>query len=677
MSPPNPDSSSGDDGTRMGRYSIDRSRRSRVRKPMEEPVATERAERREGPSDEKVEEAQPVRKPGRKASGRKIETNAGDGEKPLKAKGEKRHTEDEDVDIPEAIPAPTGRSHGPRRVRKIHAPAGKNPDEPRSPDPLGTGKGISRMITAALLAVIIIIGSIGAYWNWKEKENDGEYTPDPIIVDVPGPKIGDRSVYRVEGSLHTEANGNGGEEFKINFEFLQGSLTTIEIRDFTQVEDGFGISQRALETRTDHNLKIEGEAIVPTWGRMEITKDSVVDIIDRSFSVDANTTIASRVITDMYIKYKDNILGVTSDLESNDDARLFPNLESISSQEGLESIYRYRSLEKGDSDFMDIGSIRFRWEVDKQQKIAGEQALRIAVTISDDDREEANLDNDRFYLEDIHMNTWVSNAYPMPVKNEISVSGIYNGSDSSRQVNLVYRITLMEKHFNRGDKNIEYESYASSDSNPQEERDDWFREVMPSHGSEQQSSIPDDFTAGDAYDKAYSDSSDFKDFMDQEDSPYLVLALYNESDEENDPRWNLTFAVKDSDEGYHLDVYRHRIENEGVTDLSDVQFGLSADYDQDELEQLPITFAGFEQILKNDSQVNEEIFPDNQLNFDEVTLRLQTNLVYPGIDLTKMFVQFDSSRYAYAVNKGDRFTAAVDAETGQFLFIVSHEGDEL
>jgi len=655
MSPRTSDDSSYNDDAPVGRYSIDRSRVSR----------TSRMRRAAGGAGQGgIEEPRP------RESGVKRERADGGGKNGEEKAGTKRGAigkREERKVRQKKIP---GREAGIEDAESVgETPSGSRPAEHRPSVHL---KDHPKMM--AVLVVVVIILLVSRFPPW---ENDGDPDPDPISVRVPDRMIGDISVYRVDGRLSTASNGNGGEEFSLDFEFMSNSRTTIETSGFKNITDGFGASHMALETRTTHKLSLTGKANTERYKNVEITGNSHMTITDRSYAVDENTTIASRVTTDMFIEVKK--FGGTEEYESRDDAHLFPNLFNLSSQGGLESIYRTRNLSRGDSDNLTIGNLDFRWAVNKQKEIAGEQALRIAISISSEDLEKANEQSDTFFLKNIYMNTWVANRYPMPVQNEIFVSGIYNTSDASQEVELHYIITLLEKQSVRGTESIEYQPFDIPDRNAFEERDHWFLDRMPSHGAEKNSSIRNDFTAEHAYEKAYNESGDFRDFMDGHPSAYLVLALYNET--ENDPRWNLTFAGKGAGKGYHIVVHRHRIEDgEGVMELSDVQFGLSVDYSRGELEvpkPYPITFAGFEQVLRNDSWINGELYSDGNLHFDEVTLRLQTNLVYPGIDLTKMFIQFDFSRYAYAVNKGDRFTAAVDAETGQFLFIISHEGDGL
>jgi len=472
-------------------------------------------------------------------------------------------------------------------------------------------------------------------------------------------------------------HGNATGNLSVELHFLPDSRTTVELPGFREMTDGYGAEHEALEKRTVHKLYVDGSVELDQWGTGEITRNSWMRITDRSYMVDKNTTIACNITTSTYLQYRK--FGATISYDSRDSARLFPALRNITTGMKIENIYRDRALEKGDSGMMDMGGIGLPWVVDRQEEIAGEQALRIVVSLPPDGFD----GNDTFAIDDIHIHTWVASRYPVPVRKDIMVAGTWNTGGAVQHVRLHYRSTLLKNEFVRGDEPVVYDSPRFPERSDVEEREDWFMERMPSHGSEWNSSIPADFTAEIAYERAYMESADFREFMDGRPGAYAALALYNESGEHGDgreSRWNLTFAEKDAGRGYHLDVYRDRIENEGIVELDDVQFGLAVQHAQRELEQRPITFAGFEQILENDSQVRDELFGNGRLDFDEVTLRLQTNpfdsnLSFPGFPVASAFGQLDSSRYVYVVNRGNEFTAAVDAETGQFLFIAKHEGD--
>jgi hypothetical protein len=147
-----------------------------------------------------------------------------------------------------------------------------------------------------------------------------------------------------------------------------------------------------------------------------------------------------------------------------------------------------------------------------------------------------------------------------------------------------------------------------------------------------------------------------------------------EEDPPNTLIWDLTFGSKDSTDALNIIV-----EQDGTVTPEETTIDAPPN-STSEFAPL-LTFTGSEDIFYNYSDENfyDVIFTGGKIDFDSVNYSVRTNLQYPSVDITTLWL-LEHSKYCYLVTSEERgadsyesTNVALDAETGQLLFYWEHQ----
>ena len=526
----------------------------------------------------------------------------------------------------------------------------------------------NKVILAVLLVALLLVGS----WSYLGPSSES------IEVFVPEKRIGDLGRYEVWGEIRTTTPNKEIKEIQLKILNTQEkqSRMTIWIKDYQQVKDGFGNKQEAYVIETSQDLKIGGTVESSSLGKVEV--EGVLRVEEESYAV-WDKVIKNHLTTHLDVQGK-NVLGsMVWDVE----AELFPSLtSSTSGKNQLEDVYREKTIKKGDGGNFEKGGVEFIWRVTKEDEVKGKKCLVVEYEF-DKEKLKENLFNYNYFInfsnsatvDEAYIRVWVTNERSFEMKRRIYISG----HDNETEFVLDYNAEMVS--YTRGQEDIVKKSldYPAGQLHELAKRESW--DKFPEHGEMANSSIPGDYTLKVAYDEANRSNDEFANYMEGHPLDYLVYGKYNESNDIG--IWNLTFSRGGATKGFLINVTRHSgtiISNDfGERSLWEIDPTLTVTKDKNELSSQMLTFSSAEQIFKNNSKVYSKAFDQNtgRLNFDKYSFGVRTNLAYPGIDITTMNFDVESSPYAYFIKREENddkngFIAGVDATNGQMLFVLEY-----
>ena len=556
-----------------------------------------------------------------------------------------------------------------------------------------------------------------------EDQNEDEVLSDIEELVVPDNRLGDLAKY--DYSLFAQMfyeNRSSGEWEKYTFtgegQFVQN------IKSIVETEDGFGQKHEALKTiyttLASLEVKIEGSDrdTVTIPGTIDVERSEFENIFDRHNLKSSNN--GKLAIEGLGKAFQD----IARDVEYKADLTTFPDPSVIPEPTLEESIY-------GNGRILDIDSrgtyspeplpgedYRFyNWSVEGAYKVQDHDSFLINIT-------------SQLWGGFLNYNqqVWVTPDHPFPIKGNSRTNNSFSNDEeefyiifeTSREV-----VPDDPNSFKRGEEEIPWGDSSGNmeylRDHPAGEYDNWG--VVPPTGSETERSSFAPFTLDEAYDFAMENSEDLGAFMDEFQSRGSVImtnSRWNQSKEDARGRnrttwWNLTFAyVTDGDEYYQYyqeneehPEWKYRIlvarsYKEGILEDTVSTFiskdegddrhgrlrGAVSENDITSSSQL-LTSTHAEKILRLDDEVKSRMFENNKLGEDtvfyyigDVGLNQQQN---PGIMLIEQLtgIQQPVVNNVYLVQKetiyesGDTFSAAVDGNTGRYLYITEVEGSAL
>ncbi len=179
----------------------------------------------------------------------------------------------------------------------------------------------------------------------------------------------------------------------------------------------------------------------------------------------------------------------------------------------------------------------------------------------------------------------------------------------------------------------------------------------------------------DAYDDAWAQDSDFREYMTNHPDAYNVLSLYNHTGK--DKVWNMTFGEGGSDEFYNIEVSNQ----DGVTDDSEGAIDEDVELSQS-LDDVPPVFA-FEtcvhrMYLLGDYDGYQHVHPElfesgsDDFSFENATVGQGILAVYP---MPLSGASGEVTEYTvFAMNSERTMTVVVDAVSGQIMYYAEKRG---
>lgn len=559
--------------------------------------------------------------------------------------------------------------------RKGEAPStpGTKKDRKMSESVLGSFLAKYKIPLTVLLAIILIAAS----WPYLRPQTES------IEVYVPAKKIGDFGEYKVWGTIVSTSPENEIE--RVEFEILDTSTMGISIKGYKDVQDGFGLNQNAYSIETTQDLKVEG--IVETGfldGSLEVEGD--INIEEETYFVHEKA-VRSHIYLDLDANGKSGLGSV----KSTADVDMFPSLTSDEQDKTqLDDVYREKTIKKGDKGTLKKGDVTFEWSVTKQETVRGKESLLVEYQFDKEELRRTLSENysvefsDAGTVDEAYMRVWVTNGRSLEMKRKVFIKVHENDT----QFKFDYNTEMLR--YSQGTEEIREENLDSPAKHELALREPWG--TFPRHGDPSNSSIPVDFTLRVAYNEANASNDEFSNYIGNHTSDYLVYGKYNESNDFG--IWNFTYSRAEAPRGFIMNVTRHSgtmISNDfGERLLNDIDPTLTVTKDRNELPSEMITFASAEQIFKSNARAYDKAFMEStgRINFDDYSLGVRTNLAYPGVDITTLNFDIESSSYAYFIKsegsndggngngdyfQGDGFVAGVDAYTGQILFVGEYD----
>lgn len=596
------------------------------------------------------------------------------------------------------------------------------------------------LATICIIAIILNI-YIGIFSDISEENGDGKSSgpnnPDDIIipanftVTVPARKINDeaRYEYSLFAVMYSE-NKTSGEWEKYKFQ-AGGTLFDI-LSPITKKRDGFYAQHSVLnlheETEAGFTITVEGSdsETLQAHGNLSITRDEYTDLNEKKVIL---TKTKGHVEIDPLprIPFKTRFDGAL---------RNYPNPNEVQEESLDELIYmgnKKIGLNDSDSILRIIESEyswvsewytqRYNWTVEGSERKAGYSTLVINITTG-------------FFqgFVPFYKKIWIANDASFPVKVFTRTNTSYEDENYKFYIILEHDRELQHDPdtktlgFTRGDKKVPWGDCISNlhfqKRHPQGEFKEW--NYLPVSGDKFDDSSFN-LKTDDAEKFAIENSNGLKKYLNKFDDVTVTWAAYKElkdTRDELDPEkragkynWNLSFGYKPNEEeaieawenardydeypywGYYVNISHNvtykpgpgldkydestKIINQGRHNWGD------APLSKPQIDDETVTLASSEELFKIDNKVKNRIFDNNEIDFNDLSYALAmgsiTSSSMPGMEIIETItgITLPTSRYSWALQEGkvfpegSTFSAAVDAETGQLLYVLDVTGTEL
>jgi len=576
-----------------------------------------------------------------------------------------------------------------------------------------------RAVIAALATALLALNV--AYYvtgPWEEQgpsvenENHGsasdiESLPENFTLKVPDYRIGDRAVYAytVRAYMYWE-NRTSGEWERYT---LVGEGTLVQIVEgIVEVEDGFKETHRALavteDTEATFTLTIEGSDKDPQTipGSISAIHTGYRDLYNGRIVKNYNEG-SIRVDTIPRVKIPVNYSGWM---------RNYPNLKEPEVSSLDESIYGDgRSIKVGDtgtytakvegSEFEQT----YYWRAVRSGKLYGFRSMQINVTSS------------FFGFLNFNRSFWISENSPFVLKGRTRTNQTFMGEEETFIIDLTTTRDIEEaRNLREGTEEVVWGScpgrhyYSRS---PGGEFKPW--DLAPDDGSD--SSTVDVFPLSEAIELALNRSGGLREFMEEytPQKTFLTGAMFNWTEDtitrNTTYMWNLTFGYAASDEeyreayqatgetpefAYNILVAKTEMRN-FAGDVTEIKryvlqelgrVGGRAPMGRVEVGEELLTVSAAERLLKSDRQVRGEVYSSGGLQEGFRFFYVMGSVGYtsnPSLVLVSSLTGLTppTSKLSYLVQSdtlyasGNTFSAGIDAQTGQLLYVMKVEGTDL
>ncbi len=572
----------------------------------------------------------------------------------------------------------------------------------------------------------------------SETDDQGKVLSDIKTLRVPSMKIGDQALY--DYKLYAEMYWENKTSGDYNQYIFDGDGTLLQFVDEpVKVEDGFLTDHRSikesLETKAAFEITVKGQEDgqekdeIKIDGRMDVKRSEFTNIYDEHTLKSMNTgSLTIEGIKTLLKKWDGTSnVGGRDQLTYNADLRSYPDPHSEPIMTIDDSIYGRgqtlnldsRGVYEGEPLWGEENRL-YNWSVTGAYKVQDHDALRVNVT------------SDIWGFVYFHRDFYISADYPFPIMGHTRTNTSYENENEKFYIILEtwQEIQDNENSVRMGDTEIPWgdptghEEYV--DRHPAGEFERW--DYAPKDGTDLERSTFEPFSLNEAVDHAVQNSPDLQDFLNEYDRRGLVVVEdsgWNRSTEDNHRdadeihRWNLTFSyVFENEElmdyyrtNEELPEWRYRILVSRAFGLDGEEGKMETYIEKDEgddrhgymnargggsgiskdnlnLESQILTLTHAEKILRIDNDVKSTAFYNNILTDDTVFyygivgVNEDNN---QGLMLIQQLtgIQTPTADNAFGLQKGgvyetgSTFSAAVDANTGQLLYVTSVEGSEL
>lgn len=557
-------------------------------------------------------------------------------------------------------------------------------------------------------------------------DGEEEQISDLEALTVPKMRINDQAIYDYDlfAELYWE-NYTSGEWEKYTF---TGEGEFIEyVAELTTAEDGFGATRRAAkfgyETKASFKVRIQrnpedGEAtdiVIP--GSLDVERTEFENLYDKHALKALNAgSISIEGLGQLNPKFAN--IEYIADLKSYPDPNLEPYLTIDESIYGNDRPMRLSSRGAYEGSPLEGEEERvFNWSVTGAYKVQDYETFRINVTSS-------------FYnFFDFKRVFYISGDSPFPIKGSTRTNSTYEDEDGIFYIIVETDRELKKDGLSRGENLIPWGDLSGHKEydqlHPAGEFMGW--EYGPEDGTDLERSSFAGLSFQQSMDYALENSEELQAFITEmeaqgnvliEDSTYNITTETNLGNDNRTQFWNLTFSkAYDMDEMY--DYYQDNEEwpewkytiqiarsVEETRNGEKISIFIAGDEgrdgygrrrvrwdngivkDQLTLNSRILTITHGEKILKTDQRVKETAYEDNVIKEDVlfyygiVGISEQST---PGLALIQQLTGVTTPTANNAIGfrqnnvfeEGTMFSSAVDANTGQLLYVISVEGDEL
>lgn len=504
-----------------------------------------------------------------------------------------------------------------------------------------------------------------------------------ITISIRSEFSGDNVNYNTRGSIQvSNPNGITDQKLKvgtdlsatpvtitdvyIDYNNQTNTPTTVSISNPTKAQDGFMVMRDVVQRNTQQRLRFTGEITTKELGTGQVVGSMDTD---ETTNIDlwSSKTVSAVTTNDLSVTITD-IWDVTA--TSSDDVESYPMLSKDTTSLRLEDIGKEYSI--GDDGIHMFGDVAYTWRAEEMERIDNKVTLRLSFDID-------NRTKDINGIEEFELDIWVATGLPMAVRYNLEAIRVdARGTRTTiHYTNTLHSYTLGASPIYYGDSQYRpansYTNYTQKDPTFGPE----FRKLtlgtyMPQIG-DKATSLDTSFSPQDAITEAKTQLPDFNNWISNKDYSYVVAGNYSAEG------WNMSFGAPSLGRNcYNLSVSNDPRFYSGKTGrLSDTPVNTTSD-----LKEL-LTFSGAENIFRDleDSDIDSKIFTvptvtrDNGMNMDFSKLKfgVEANRMYPVVDLTSI-TNIQRAEYVYIVHLNDgSFEVALDALTGQLLYVWEHE----
>jgi hypothetical protein len=495
------------------------------------------------------------------------------------------------------------------------------------------------------------------------------------VITIPLSKYGDSITYALTGTVDIR-NPNGylvyhyaeGPPFAkiyytvkvtqvhINIDASKNPEGTITTSSNT-AEDGFAQVHTCVNRDTNQKMPFNGYAIADLTNDNTHTTTTLNQSLTGNGNVDenvcsdlnTNTTVKTTRSDQYTITIGSGVSGTSK--SGTDNVIMYPKKRT---EFNVNALRANRTFKSGDSGSQTFQETTLNWVVVKDDDVVGGQpTIQIHITM-----DSSSMSHNGFSVFDLYV--WVSSAFSLPLKLQLHTEGTKNGNT----VKLSYNTVV--KNFKNGDTDIPFGTGLTGPFITK--RTDVNYAAPDSYGPAMGPNAPslDSYPLPNAVTYAKAHSSGLTSYLAGHSNAFLIDAYYNSS---SGDVWNLTFGVKDSTSAYNIIVTPSSIKSEGGVTVSDVSKSIK-DYSS------ALTFTGAEQVFQSRSDIKAKVYSGNKINTKTYSLGSKADFPVPkpAIPINTNIQGVPMEYYFYVASSDGTYSAGVDSETGQVLFINNHTG---
>jgi hypothetical protein len=584
----------------------------------------------------------------------------------------------------------------------------------------------------AVLCILAIVLNvyIGIFYEEAKEEWTGGTNIDDDIIDysefsvtVPEIKVGDIAQYDytifAEMFWENKTSGNW-TKYTLN---ANGQLVN-RVSDIIEKKDGFNMKHQTVDVREETaatlSITIDGsdsEKFV-IHGSIDGTRDEYTELAERK---------VIQVATDGNVEL-DKIRQVPIPVSYDGRMRNFPDPNLEREQSLDEQIYlgnktlkledngNILTIPEGEFD-EELLTQLYNWSVIRGEKVAGYNTLVINITTG-------------FFWGwmpwmPFVKRVWIANEVSVPVKVFIRTNSSAENEEGSFYTIIEHTRTLQTEGFSPGTKIVPWNPSGNANfhqKHPMGEFRDY--NYLPGSGKYYDRGSFD-HKPEDAEQFALENSAGLNQYLNKYDKNGRVIvttAAYNvvkDTIADLDPtgkagsyNWNLSFRYNPTRDEiidawqnndwpewcYYVNLTRNLTKETGINKYSEeikiineYSRSYTAPYNKNDFDDRLLTIDSSEEIFKLDPEIEDQIFNpiSGELDFEDMSYALVmgdiTAANMPGIDLLETItgITLPTSKFSWAVQKGsvylsgNTFSAAVDVETGQLLYVMEISGTEL